>query len=219
MLQSGICGTTSMPILLQVTIYSERACASCAPHLGDNIFSSLLAACSGPCGDQWRLQLLRIVHNAATAMSCSQAAALLGCFETHDNSDPIQVLLMSIHDVTNILTFEAAAVDCCDAYEHSALHDAYEQLGCPSAMLLDQNPSAHYCLDMSNQVCLLCMYSLRVVHIHSRSDWRQPFTGGNHSLLTAVVLNILREHADAQNCCNQVQQCTAGRSYVARHRV
>ena len=144
---------TSLRIwFLQVSICSNRACTSSVNHLGENAFCSLLAASSGPCSDQWRLQLLQIIHNACT-VSAAQAAALLGCFETQTISDPAKMLLMSIHDVPNLTTFEHAVVDCSDACEGSVLATAYEQLGCPSAVLAAHNPSGHYHLDLTNQVC------------------------------------------------------------------
>jgi hypothetical protein len=139
-------------VFMQVIVSSDLACGGLCEHrLGDNVFSSVLAACSRPCSDQWRLQLLRIVHNAAT-MSCSQAAALLGCFQTQQISDPIQVLLRSLHDVSNIAIFEAAAQGCRHASDDTDLLDAYEQLGYPSGLLIARNPSGHYELDLAKQV-------------------------------------------------------------------
>ena len=121
------------------------------PHLSSNLFSTLLRTLSESCSDQWRLQLLQIIQNTA-AISCSQAAAILGCFETQDVSKPLQLLLMSIHDVPNISVFETVAVEYADACGSSALDEAYEQLRCPSASSLAHNPSGHYKLDLTNQV-------------------------------------------------------------------
>lgn len=172
-------------LVLQVVIRSERVPPPHAPQLHSNLFSTLLKTLSGPCSDQLRLQMLQTLQNTA-AISCSQAAAILGCFETQDVSQALQILLMSIHDVLNIPTFEHVAMECVNACGNSALDDAYEQLRCPSAISLTHNPSGHYELDLTNQVCTLC---------HTDCDcckhWTALSIGHPHATNITIWIQIL----------------------------
>lgn len=161
-------------------------------QLGATAFGSLLAACSGPCSDQWRLQLLQILHNACT-VSAAQAAALLQCFETRDILAPVKILLMSMHDVPNLAAFERAVADYSEAYEHNVLLNAYEQLGCPPAVLVAHNPSGHYHLDLTNQVST----NLFGVHACCRGS-RRGVGGHSHTVAIhcdAKVSKTIRLHA------------------------
>ena len=150
--------------------------------------------------------MLQILQNTA-AISCSQAAAILGCFETQDVSQALQILLMSIHDVFNIPTFEHVAMECVNACGNSALDDAYEQLHCPSAISLAHNPSGHYELDLTNQVCTLCH-----THCDCCKHWTALSIGHPHAT------NMTSQSAYKFNTGLQQRLCWVGLMQKPEHK-